>query len=120
MSTPSTFRFALGGFHFEGRTEPHALDLSADLGPLPFSAEDREGRARWRAVLDAADPRAADRHVLGRDGHIHFESGTALDAPLDRTALFQILTVVMLGLRNRVTTAPKASPAKRFRAEREG
>ncbi|MFA5121675.1 hypothetical protein [Zavarzinia sp.] len=119
MSMSSTFRFALGGFRFEGRMEPHALDLSADLGPLPFSAEDREGRARWRTVLDAADPRAADRHVLGGDGHVHFESGTALDAPLDRTALFQALTIVMLGLRNRVTTAPQVRPVKRFRAERE-
>jgi hypothetical protein len=95
------------------------LRLSADLGGLPYSAEDREARRRWQDLLDTADPAAPDHHVLAPDRHIHFDSATKVDGPLAGPRLIEVLTVILLTLRSRLG-APAPVPERRFRAEGRG
>lgn len=118
------FRFELAGVRFSGRLDaaegPRTmLRLSADLGGLPYSAEDKGARKRWRAALESADASAADHHALAADQHIHFESATMLAAPPTGPQLIEMLTVVLLTLRNRLG-APDPAPVRRFRAEGRG
>ncbi|RJF87749.1 hypothetical protein D3874_12540 [Oleomonas cavernae] len=95
------------------------LRLSADLGGLPYSAEDREARRRWQNLLETVDPGAADHHVLAADRHVHFDSATKVDGPLAGPRLIEVLTVILLTLRTRLG-APAPAPKRRFRAEGRG
>lgn len=123
----SQFQFDLGGIHFTGSIEDSSglLRLSADLGGLPFSAEDRTARQRWQAVLEAADPGAADHHALSADRRIQFRSTTKVEspqsgAPLSGAHLIEVLTVVLLTLRNRLGAPPPVPTRRSFRAEQAG
>lgn len=137
MSTVSTFRFAHDGIAYDGRCEGETLVVSADLGALPYSAEDRAARKRWQQVIASENPRASDRHRIDRAAHIRFETRTRVDAPLDRRGLIEALTVILLagpkGAPGPTQTAgqpqsagqPQApgrtqAPVRRFRAERGG
>ncbi len=129
MSTVSTFRFAHDGIAYDGRCEGETLVVSADLGALPFSAEDRSARKRWQQVIAGENPREPDRHRIDRDAHIRFETRTRVAAPLDRRGLIEALTVILLaGPKGGRPQAPDparmaaAGPAevRRFRAERGG
>ncbi|MCW0183391.1 hypothetical protein [Zavarzinia sp.] len=118
MSTLSTFGFHLAGTRYDGHLENGVLEIGADLGPLPFSAEDPDGRRRWVAALAAADDKAADGHVLAPDAHIHFESRTSLSGKIDRQRLIEALTVILLSTQGQMRGTPPAAARTRFRAER--
>lgn len=132
MSTVSTFRFAFNGIAYDGRCEGETLVVSADLGALPYSAEDRAARKRWQQMIAAENPREPDRHRIDRAAHIRFETRTRVDAPLDRRGLIEALTVILLAAPKggrppapgpSAPTGPgtaAAAPVRRFRAERGG
>lgn len=118
MSTLTTFGFRLAGVRYDGHLENGVLEIGADLGPLPFSAEDPDGRRRWVAALAASDGTTADGHALAPDAHIRFESRTRLGGAVDRQRLIEALTVILLSTRGQMRRAPPAAVATRFRAER--
>lgn len=118
MSTLSTFGFRVAGVRYDGHLENGVLEIGADLGPLPFSAEDADGRRRWAKALSAADSKTADSHALTPDARIRFESRTALAGPVDRRRLIEALTVILLSTGGQMRRSPPPATTTRFRAER--
>ncbi|PWR18592.1 hypothetical protein [Zavarzinia aquatilis] len=118
MSTLSTFGFRVAGVRYDGHLENGVLEIGADLGPLPFSAEDAEGRRRWARTLSAAESTAADSHVLTPDARINFRSRTTLAGPVDRKRLIEALTVILLSTGGQMRRSPPTGSTARFRAER--
>lgn len=94
------FAFRLGAVTFEGSIAPHGADslllLAADLGPLPYSAENAALRRRWLDIVGRGS--GPDRHSLGQDGRLHLESRTLLSGRPSREQLLQALTVIVMGL----------------------
>jgi hypothetical protein len=102
---PARFDFPLMGWRITAcLTEGDAarLELEADLGPMPFTAEARDMRAGLQAIVDAANAHvgsAANARVgsvlrVTRDRRIRLEVGGSADRPL--TAVSLIATVTRL------------------------
>lgn len=125
MSMASTFRFRVDGTAFDGRLDGDVLTLGADLGGLPFSAENAPARARWLSRIAAGDAGTSDHHSLDATSHVRLESRTRIDGPMNKTRLIEVLTVLALSVGRGVEAKPaaaptKAGPARRFTAERAG
>ena len=122
MSMVSTFRFRHDGTAFEGHVDGDVLTLDADLGGLPFSAEDVSGRRQWLRRLAAADPRAADRFRLDAGNHVHLETRTGAASLAEKARLFEVLTVMVLAMRRDAVTVgpPRPGSSRHFRAEGRG
>jgi hypothetical protein len=119
-----SFSFAFLGTRFDasaalGGVNKLNLDLTADLGPLPFSVESRMARS---AVLDmvAAGEFGFGRFSIAKNQMIRVEGTVPIEQPLTPVALLTALTAFLLDLKphldsfaQQVTTVwAKAHPAK--------
>ncbi|MCF4164180.1 hypothetical protein L2U69_00795 [Zavarzinia compransoris] len=124
MSMASTFRFRVDGTAFDGRLDGDVLTLGADLGGLPFSAEDAAGRKRWLSRIAGSDAREPDHHRLDENAHVRLESRTRVEGPMDASRLIEVLTVLALSVRHDAVAdrkpAAAGTAARRFTAERAG
>lgn len=117
----STFQFRHDGTPFKGQVDGDVLTLDADLGGMPFSAEDPMNRRQWLNRLAAADPLAADHLRMDASSHIHLETRTHVDGTSARARLFEILTVMVLSMRRDAVRPETPAPSqRRFRAEGRG
>jgi hypothetical protein len=95
------FAFRSGSISVQARlVEWRALRLSATLGRVPFTAEDREARSRVFAALVAARHRMEDRLRLRLDPNhaIRVETLRPLSRPVSATALLSTATGFVLVL----------------------
>ena len=86
--------------HFEATDdgEGAVLLLEADLGRLPFTAEDPAGRARLLAQVAAAGDETPGRFLVHR-GRLKLLSRTRLPLPTDGLALISALAICLLEAR---------------------
>lgn len=95
------FAFRSGPIAVQARlVEWRALRMSATLGRVPFTAEDREARSRVFAALVAARGRMEDRLRLRLDPNhaIRVETLRPLARPISATALLATATGFVLVL----------------------
>lgn len=101
-----SFRFdALGAsFHAEGRRRGDhvALDLAAELGPLPFSAEGKDRRNALRALVAGDDGRTELRLSLDRTGMLRLGGRLSVAEPVSPVAILVALTEAVLKVRPRL------------------
>jgi hypothetical protein len=101
------------------------LLLSGDIGPLPYSAESRDGRIAIQTILDVANDALGDRFRLA-NGRIQMEVERTLPQPLTATALVGGIAEVLiparpyLGLVAEVVRPPLQSPVPGEGAVRPG
>lgn len=74
------------------------IRLSAMLGLLPFSVENRDGRRQTFERLAAFRRRGIDSIELDSAGRVHFDSATLVAKPASLLALVEQLALVMLAL----------------------
>ncbi len=83
---PLNFRFCFKEVPFavriEQRQDQAALNLSGDLGILPFTIENARRRRRLRKVLGAARQASGLRWEITPEHHIGVAGETTLDLPL--------------------------------------
>ncbi len=88
---PARFTFMWRGIDFTTRVEPTSesvrLTVEADLGAVPFSAEDRAARAKLLALARAQDPGAKSRYHISRDQRLRFSIETVMAAPAGAAAI---------------------------------
>ncbi len=96
------FRFSHRGIPFLARydrgAQPCLLDLSAELGPMPFSVESTQARTGLQTIMDAAN---ADVGPVFRvvEGRIHLIAAVALETPVTAVGLITAVTTFLLPLR---------------------
>ncbi|NQV21720.1 MAG: hypothetical protein HQ511_09920 [Rhodospirillales bacterium] len=117
ISVPANFTFSWQGIHFHGEInelgdlsmeadaqERKTLDaenaftltIRADLGVLPYSAEDK---ARRRAVFDFArgsNPGASSHHRINAERHLEYEAKTNLSGPVIGRDIMTTAVAVLL------------------------
>lgn len=87
---PVRFQFDHMGWLVEARlneTDAARLDLSADLGPLPFTAEARAERADLQAIVDAANAHLGRVLEVTAERRIRLVSGGSVALPLTAVSL---------------------------------
>lgn len=87
---PAHFRFSHQGWDIDAYlTEGPTirLDLTADLGPLPFTAEARAERAGLQAIVDSAGAHLGRILVITPDRRIRLMIGGIVDRPLTTVSL---------------------------------
>lgn len=94
---PVRFRFDYDGWLVEAVLIEDAttrLELSADLGAMPFTAEARSERASLQAVVDAGNGHLGGLFLVTRDRRIRLSLAGVVDGPL--TAVGLVATVARL------------------------
>jgi hypothetical protein len=100
---PVNFQFKWHGIPFTARVErsdagPRLL-LVGDLGPVPFSAEDAEGRRRLLSLAKWVDAKGACRFAVGQRHHLNLLGESRIAAPLTGTTIVAAATNCLLEAR---------------------
>jgi len=100
---PVEFAFTYVGVRFACRSElidsdAAVLRLAGDVGPLPFSAESRRGRAAIQAIVDEAGNTLGPLFKLTR-GRIMVGGDRPLAAPITAAVLVTAVASFMLPIR---------------------
>lgn len=96
---PVRFRFDYGGWLVEAvLTEDGTtrLELSADLGAMPFTAEARTERASLQAIVDSGNGHLGGIFTVTRDRRIRLTVAGGVDGPLTAVGLVATVTRLLL------------------------
>jgi hypothetical protein len=94
------FHFTIDGMRFDGAVESRgdgrALTLTADLGVVPYTAEDRQARVDVNAVLAASrTDMAHGRLAISPDQHVRMAARIDVGAPMTPVKLLAAATEVV-------------------------
>ncbi len=81
--------------HFRTRGGISAIEISGDIGPMPFSAESALARAELQAVLDAANAHLGEVFLL-REGRIRIVGAVPVVPPITAVGLVTAITHFLL------------------------
>lgn len=81
--------------HFEEEGQTAHIDLTGEIGPMPFTAESAAARANLQAILDAANAQLG-RVFRVSDGTIELVGRTSLEVPVTAVGLVSAIVGVLL------------------------
>lgn len=100
---PINFQFRWQGIPFAARVDNTEaglrLRMVGDLGPVPYSAENAEGRDRLLSLVQWADADGTCRFVVGRRQHLNLLGDARITMPLTGTAIVATATNFLLQAR---------------------
>ncbi|PKU23734.1 hypothetical protein [Telmatospirillum siberiense] len=94
------FRFAYREIPFFAhfRADASRIEVSGDVGPMPFSAESSLARIELQTVLDAANAHLGETFLI-REGRIGLVGGASVSLPVTAVGLITALTLLLIKLR---------------------
>ncbi|GGO13062.1 hypothetical protein GCM10007972_18860 [Iodidimonas muriae] len=109
IGLPLDFSFTWDGIVFQAHLgKPHfgqcTLNLRAQLGVLPFSAQDPDARKTAIAETERSKFRTHDHILLDKTGHISLESATIFDAPTDFDSILETMTIILISLDSKISS----------------
>lgn len=96
---PIGFRFDYLGWEIAARLledGPASLVLTANLGPMPFTAEARGERADLQAIVDAANASLGPRLEVTAERRIVLTASGGVDVPLTAVSLIAAVARMLL------------------------
>lgn len=126
LPVPANFTFVWKGIHFSGhldnanpagasptrQNKDLYLTLGAEMGPIPYTAEDGAGR---RAALGFASRRvlsAGGTHQINEKQCLEFEAMTKLKGPVSGRDIMTAVVVVLLQMTRYFELARETIPAR--------
>lgn len=81
--------------HFRTEGETSVIDITGDIGPMPFSAESTLARVELQTVLDAANAHLGEVFRV-HDGRIHIVGTVRVAPPVTAVGLVAAITQFLL------------------------
>jgi hypothetical protein len=117
LSFPARFRFqCLGGtFTAEATMEPEGcrLVLSADLGPVPFSAESMQARTLRLALFELDDLLKTTPRFVENKGHLTLIAETSIDGKPTAQRLVAAAVALVMRCRPELSLAAETAATGR-------
>lgn len=81
--------------HFHSDGDEGRIDVSGDVGPMPFSAESSLARSELQTVLDAANDHFGETFLI-HEGRIRLVGTVPVPLPVGAVGLITALTLLLL------------------------